>query len=162
MIYIIADTHFGDDNIKIFENRKVSDNEIIDRWNEVVNEDDTIYVLGDFAISNKRYVSEILERLKGYKILVKGNHDCLSYKDYLHAGFDEVYFHPIIVDDFWIMSHEPLYMNNSMPYANIFGHVHANPIYKDYSNHHFCVCVERINYTPIPFDDIKGIVTSQV
>lgn len=162
MIYIIADTHFGDDNIKIFENRKVSDNEIIDRWNEVINEDDTIYVLGDFAISNKRYVSEILERLKGYKILVKGNHDCLSYKDYLHAGFDEVYFHPIIVDDFWIMSHEPLYMNNSMPYANIFGHVHANPIYKDYSNHHFCVCVERINYTPIPFDDIKGIVTSQV
>lgn len=162
MIYIIADTHFGDDNIKIFENRKVSDNEIIDRWNEVVNEDDTIYVLGDFAISNKRYVSEILERLKGYKILVKGNHDCLSYKDYLHTGFDEVYFHPIIVDDFWIMSHEPLYMNNSMPYANIFGHVHANPIYKDYSNHHFCVCVERINYTPIPFDDIKGIVTSQV
>lgn len=162
MIYIIADTHFGDDNIKIFENRKVSDNEIIDRWNEVVNEDDTIYVLGDFAISNKRYVSEILERLKGYKIFVKGNHDCLSYKDYLHAGFDEVYFHPIIVDDFWIMSHEPLYMNNSMPYANIFGHVHANPIYKDYSNHHFCVCVERINYTPIPFDDIKGIVTSQV
>lgn len=162
MIYIIADTHFGDDNIKIFENRKVSDNEIIDRWNEVVNEDDTIYVLGDFAISNKRYVSEILERLKGYKILVKGNHDCLSYKDYLYAGFDEVYFHPIIVDDFWIMSHEPLYMNNSMPYANIFGHVHANPIYKDYSNHHFCVCVERINYTPIPFDDIKGIVTSQV
>lgn len=162
MIYIIADTHFGDDNIKLFENRSVSDREMIDRWNDSVSNDDVIYVLGDFAIPEKKYIEETLQKLNGYKILVKGNHDCLSYKDYLDVGFDEVYFHPIIVDNFWIMSHEPLYMNNSMPYANIFGHVHKNPIYKDYSKHHFCVCVERINYTPIPFDDIKGIVTSQI
>lgn len=53
MIYIIADTHFGDDNIKLFENRSVSDREMIDRWNDSVNNDDVIYVLGDFAIPEK-------------------------------------------------------------------------------------------------------------
>jgi calcineurin-like phosphoesterase family protein len=42
-----------------------------------------------------------------------------------------------------------------MPYANIFGHVHGNPAYKDYSSQSFCVSVERINYTPILFEDIR-------
>lgn len=41
-----------------------------------------------------------------------------------------------------------------MPYANLFGHVHNNPIIKDYSSQHFCVSAERINYTPISFEDI--------
>ena len=75
---------------------------MIDRWNDSVNNDDVIYVLGDFAIPEKKYIEETLQKLNGYKILVKGNHDCLSYKDYLDVGFDEVYFHPIIVDNFWI------------------------------------------------------------
>ncbi len=45
-----------------------------------------------------------------------------------------------------------------MPYANLFGHVHANPIIKDLSSQHFCVCVERIDYTPVEFDFIKKAI----
>ena len=65
------------------------------------------------------------------------------------------YTRPVIIDGFWILSHEPLYVNSNMPYANIFGHVHDSPIIKDFSNQHFCVSCERINYAPINFDDIK-------
>jgi calcineurin-like phosphoesterase family protein len=48
-----------------------------------------------------------------------------------------------------------------MPYANIFGHVHANPIYKDFSPQSFCVSVERINYTPISFEEIKRVIAEE-
>ena len=49
----------------------------------------------------------------------------------------------------------------NMPYANIFGHVHANPIYKDFSEQSFCVSVERINYTPVSFDEIKRVIAEE-
>ena len=113
------------------KNRKITDDKMISLWNETVGPQDIIYILGDFANGNLETIKNLVSQLNGYKILIKGNHDILSYKEYLEAGFNEVYFYPIIVDDFWIMSHEPMYINMNMPYANIFGHVHANPIYKN-------------------------------
>ncbi|MFR0986288.1 MAG: hypothetical protein ACLSFZ_06955 [Frisingicoccus sp.] len=53
------------------------------------------------------------------------------------------------IEGFWILSHEPLYINENMPYANIFGHVHGNPTYKDFCRQSICVCVERTDYRPI-------------
>jgi calcineurin-like phosphoesterase family protein len=43
-----------------------------------------------------------------------------------------------------------------MPYANLFGHVHNSPIIKTYSRQHYCVSVERIDYTPVSFEEIGG------
>lgn len=159
MIYFIADLHFDDENIIAYENRpfdhilEMNEN-LIHNWNSVVSKDDEVYVLGDFVAEGRNLVF-FLENLNGRKYLVKGNHDAKSNSYYRRAGFYEVYDKPIILNDFWILSHEPLYMNTNMPYANIFGHIHNSPLYKDYSSHHFCVTVERINYTPISFDEIK-------
>lgn len=156
--FVIADPHFFDNNIKLYENRKISDDEMIAFWNNTVGPEDIIYILGDFANGTFEAIKNLVSKLNGYKILIKGNHDILTYKEYLEIGFNEVYFYPIIVDDFWIMSHEPMYINMNMPYANIFGHVHANPIYKDFSKRSFCVCVERIGFKPILLSKIKEIV----
>ena len=49
------------------------------------------------------------------------------------VGFDIVCAYPIIIDEWFILSHEPLYTNTNMPYANIFGHVHGNPEYSNFS-----------------------------
>lgn len=159
--YFIADPHFGDDRIRRYENRPFSnaeemDKEMISRWNAVVKNADAVYVLGDFGAEG--YESTILSKLNGHKFLVKGNHDLKSNDEYREAGFEEVYDHPIIIDGFWILSHDALYVNTNMPYANIFGHVHNSPIVKDYSKQHFCVSVERIDYTPISFESIKKTV----
>lgn len=161
MDYVIADTHFYDDSIKRYEGRTVSDEEIIERWNNIVSENDRVFMLGDFVHGGFEEVKNLVSILHGYKILVKGNHDTLTYKEYLDAGFDEVYFYPIIVDGFWMMSHEPIYVTENAPYANIYGHIHNNPSYKDYSSRSFCACVERINYTPIPLNEIKKLVLSE-
>lgn len=160
-IFFVADTHFGDDAIRRYENRPFStvalmNEALIEYWNQVVGEQDEVYVPGDFGVPNA--VMHILPQLNGTKYLIKGNHDTQSNEFYRKAGFKEVYDHPIILENFWIISHEPLYTCSNMPYANIFGHVHAAPYVKDFSAQHFCVSVERIGYAPISFDEIKRAV----
>lgn len=61
----------------------------------------------------------------------------------------------MVLDGFFMLSHEPMYINSYTPYANIFGHVHGNPMYRDKSGHSFCACVERTGYRPVSFDMIK-------
>ena len=154
MIYFIADTHFSDENIRRYENRPFADVRqmnaaLIANWNKVVTETDEVYVLGDFG-----ELRDVLTSLNGMKYLVKGNHDTESNEYYRQAGFAEVYDKPVILDNFWILSHEPLYVCENMPYANIFGHVHNSPLYRDYSSQHYCVSVERTGYTPVSFEKV--------
>ena len=163
-IYFIADTHFGEERIRKYENRPFKnaaqmDSELIRRWNDKVRPEDTVYILGDFGADG--YEAEMLRKLNGKKILVKGNHDIKSNEEYRSFGFSEVYDCPIIIDGFWILSHDALYVNENMPYANLFGHVHNSPIVKDYSKQHYCVSVERIDYSPVDFEKIK-ITISQL
>ncbi len=160
-IFFIADTHFAEDNIRRYENRPFEnitqmDEELIRNWNKVVSEDDVVYVLGDFGANKNQ--EEVLKQLNGTKYLVKGNHDIYSNAYYRDAGFTEVYDKPVILDGFWILSHEPLYVNSNMPYANIFGHVHGSPQYQTFSKQHYCVSVERIDFKPIAFEEIKKAV----
>lgn len=159
--HFIADTHFGDDAIRRYENRPFEstaqmDAELTARWNAVVGEEDKVYVLGDFCVPGRE--KEILSRLKGRKYLVKGNHDLGTNEAYRRAGFSEVYDHPVILDGFWILSHEAMYVNTNMPYANLFGHVHNSPLFRDFSPQHYCVCVERTGFAPISFDSIRKAV----
>ncbi len=130
-IYLIADPHVGDERIRKYENRPFASVEEMDAaliagWNKTVDDTDTVYVLGDFGAEGRE--AEILAQLKGRKLLVKGNHDMKTNDQYRSLGFAEVYDVPIIVDGFWIFSHDALYVNTNMPYANIFGHVHNSPI----------------------------------
>lgn len=157
-IYFIADTHFGSEAMRLYENRpfintQEMDRELITRWNNVVCEDDVVYHLGDFGAAGNE--AGVLSRLNGTKYLVRGNHDTQSNAYYRQAGFQEVYDLPVLFRNFWILSHEPLYVNTNMPYANLFGHVHGNPQYRDFSPQHFCVCVERTGFAPVAFADIE-------
>ena len=159
-VFFIADLHFDDVNIMNYENRDFVDvwnmnKTIIDNWNKTVKDEDSVYLIGD--IGNDKYIRQ----LNGTKYLIKGNHDVETNDYYRNIGFKEVYDLPIIFDGFWILSHEPLYVNKNMPYANIFGHVHNNPNYNSVSSHGFCVSVERIDYTPIEIGKIKDEIVKK-
>ena len=164
MIFFIGDTHFGHGEVINFENRPFDnvdemDEALISNWNRVVSNEDKVFMIGDFSFHNVDKTKEILSRLNGHKILIKGNHDEGSEELYRDCGFESVYSYPVIIDEFWMISHQPLYLNKNMPYANIYGHVHGNEMYKDVSAHSFCACAERIGYTPISFDEIKKRMT---
>lgn len=163
--FFIGCTHFGHDDIIKYENRPFKsveemDNTMIENWNKTVRINDVIIVAGDFCFCDKKRATEILSQLNGYKILVMGNHDREKNNEwFLEVGFNEVINYPICVDGFFWVSHEPMYLNNNMPYVNIHAHIHS----KKYDNKHYInVCVECINYTPIEFHAIKGMFKGEI
>jgi len=153
--FLIADTHFGHSNIIKYENRPFPDvhemdEQIIARWNNTVSKNDMIFHLGDLSFYNKEKTAEIVGRLNGRKSLILGNHDTKSVKFYQEIGFEFVSKYPIILDNFYMLSHAPMYLSSITPYFNIHGHLHSKTIIGNYKN----VGVECINYTPINFDEI--------
>ena len=158
MIYFYGDPHFWDANVILFDNRPFNDisemdKKLIEWYNEIITDEDEVYFTGDFGA--KDVEQQVLDSLKGKKYLIKGNHDTKSNEEYRKAGFVEVYDHPIILDDFYIVSHEPIYVSESMPYANIFAHVHSNPTYRTCSSRSYCTCVDRNGFKPVSFEFIK-------
>jgi calcineurin-like phosphoesterase family protein len=129
---------------------------LIDNWNKVVRKEDKVIMNGDFALSGKDKIIEIGQQLNGRKTLILGNHDGASLKTYYDAGFEMVSKYPIVVEEFFIVSHMPQYIQENGVYVNIFAHVHNNLAFKDVSARSFCTSAERINYTPILFEDIKA------
>lgn len=112
-IFFTADQHFGHARILEYCNRPFTDinhmhRELIARWNAVVTADDTVYVLGDFALGCRPFVQGMVLRLNGNKIIVKGNHD-RSAKSLLECGFKEVHKQlTLTMDGKWVsMSHRP-------------------------------------------------------
>lgn len=158
-VWFIGDTHFSHSNIIKYCNRPFRDvfemNEaMIDNWNKVVRKEDKVIMNGDFALCGKDKIIEIGQRLNGCKTLILGNHDGASLKTYYEAGFEYVSKYPIIFEDFYIISHQPQFVQSNGVYANIYAHVHDSPEYTDCSSRSFCVSVKRINYTPIEFNEI--------
>lgn len=157
--FFIADTHFGEYNIikfcgRPFASTRQMDEALVDRWNKVVTPYDEVWLLGDVGDS------EMLGQLNGAIHIVQGNHDTtkdvVDWKQY--DNVIAVYNHPVVLDDFFICSHHPMFVSYQSPYCNIFGHVHTNPTYKTASSRSYCVSVERNNYTPVDFEYIKTCI----
>ena len=162
--FFIADLHLGDENILRYEGRPFAsvdsmNKTMIRNWNSVVSEEDVIFVVGDF-ISDLSYLP-LIDELKGSIKLIVGNHDIPFIKEFRNYKGIEVIDYPIILDGFWMISHEPMYVSENMPYANIFGHIHSNPMYLTVSSRSYCVCVERNNFTPVDFEYIKERVRKE-
>jgi calcineurin-like phosphoesterase family protein len=129
-------------------------------WNKTVDKNDTVFFLGDLSFNqDKDTLKALLRHLNGHKILIIGNHDRkYSAETWREIGFEEAYDYPIIYKDFFILSHEPVYINTNMPYCNIHGHFHSNNnTLFNYVN----VSVEQINYTPISFEEILRRISNE-
>lgn len=134
-------------------------NKMIKYWNHVVSNNDIVYLVGDFALCGKSKMIEIGQQLNGKKHLILGNHDSASYNTYREAGFSMIYDKPIILDNFYIISHQPMdFIPEDGVFANIFAHVHDDIRFKDVTPRSFCVSSERIGYTPINFELVKTLM----
>ena len=103
--WFTADLHLGHANIieytnRPFESVEAMNRALIDRWNEVIADDDEVWTLGDFALGTIADTLPLVAELAGRKVLVTGNHDrCWPghrrraegwQERYLDAGFDEI------------------------------------------------------------------------
>jgi calcineurin-like phosphoesterase family protein len=101
-IWYSSDPHFFHVNILAYCGRPFADvtemnAAIVDRWNSVVKPGDTVWVLGDVALSPNNLAP--VAQLNGRKALVAGNHDSCwdrhkrwqrHVQTYHDAGFDAV------------------------------------------------------------------------
>ena len=147
-VWTISDTHFGDKDIqKAFPNRP-SDEELIKNINQKVGKTGTLLLLGDVGDI------ECAKQLKGYKVLICGNHDAgaTNYKEI----FDEIYTGALIIGEKLILSHEPV----DIPWVfDIHGHDHVGTKRKGHLN----VCADAIGYTPINFNQfLKSGASSKI
>jgi calcineurin-like phosphoesterase family protein len=108
-IWIIADTHFGHDNMIPYCGRpKDFDDQIISNWNKVVQHEDVVIHLGDviFGQNKDTRLPSIMASLPGKKILCRGNHDPKPGVWYMEHGFDFVC--DSFVYDRYLFSHCPI------------------------------------------------------
>jgi len=155
--WIISDTHFGHENIIKYEKRpyvnaKHMDLFLIANWNKKVKNSDKVFHLGDFAFGNKEYIKSIVAQLNGDIFLIIGNHDYKKAdKWWFEVGIKNVYRYPIILDNYYILSHHPLYINSNMPYVNFHGHTHS----LSFNSKQYINCsVEVTHYFPRDLDEL--------
>ena len=135
-LFYIADTHFGHANIIRLNNRPFynvdeMDSTMIENWNNRVQKDDIVYVLGDFAFKSINHPSSILKKLNGRKVLIKGNHDGRSLKDpNFRQCFEEICDRKTINDNgrMVVMDHFPLIEWDGFFRGSylVYGHIHNN------------------------------------
>lgn len=75
-----SDLHFGHRNVIGFDHRPFADVDEMDHfimqcWNSRVQQDDTVYIVGDICYRSEKGPEWYLRQLKGHKVLVLGNHD---------------------------------------------------------------------------------------
>ena len=140
--WIISDTHFDDpDLIHSYLDRPTAA-EQVKLINSKVGKNDTLIILGDVG------KVEGVKQVRGYKVLIMGNHDA-GASNYLGKDlFQETYSGPVMIGEKLILSHEPI--ENCDWCMNIHGHTHDRNIVND--TYHFNVCADVIGYTPINFN----------
>ena len=93
-VFFTSDTHFNHTNIiqycqRPFKSTDEMNEAIIDNWNSVVGEEDTVFHLGDFCLGSSAEWNKILNRLNGKIYLILGNHDLKN----IRQGFIERFEH---------------------------------------------------------------------
>ena len=78
--WFTADEHYGHKNIIEYCNRPFTsvesmDNQIIDRHNKVVGDDDVVIHCGDFTLKDRNTARNYIRRLKGKHEFLVGSHD---------------------------------------------------------------------------------------
>lgn len=183
-VFLISDTHFGHEKtctvfkkkdgspLRPFSCAEEMDEFMIKAWNERVKPNDKIYHCGDVVI-NRRFLN-VLGRLNGDKVLIRGNHDIFKLEEYTQYFRDIRSYH---VMNGLILSHVPIHTQQLARFGcNIHGHLHDNRVMKargvdaktgdvlyseDVDPRYFNVSVEQIDFTPILFEDVCKKIVEQ-
>lgn len=157
-------TNYDGTKVRPWDDATTMTEDMIQWYNELVDEKDRVYILGDVAFT-AAHMARVVPRLKGRKVLVPGNHEPTKMRKYFDL-FDDV--RGYVVKKGFIMSHIPIHPQSlSRWQLNIHGHLHNNQVtvpsrafVQDVAfaekpdPRYYCACVERTNFRPILLDDI--------
>ena len=170
-IFFTSDTHFCHDRGFVYEPRGFKNIDemnaaIVERWNSVVKPEDTVYHLGDAMLNDNTLGSELIEKLNGHIIMIRGNHDtnnrlliyeglknvddCGKWADLVKCGKYTFY-----------LSHFPTNTSNlekdahlSQHIINLYGHTHQKTNFYNDIPYMYHVGVDSHNCYPVSVDQI--------
>lgn len=134
--WITSDSHFQHSNIikycsRPFKDVNEMDETLVSNWNSIVDKNDTVLHLGDFAfVKTREEIRKIVDKLNGHIHLLLGNHD--DWKLVKDNGFASTR------DGIWeykygkekiVLCHYPMMSWNGAFHNRLhfFGHVHSTP-----------------------------------
>lgn len=138
--YITSDIHWGHTNILKFcaQSRARFKNDvsymneaIVKEWNESVNVEDLVYILGDVAFLRPELAAQYINRCNGRKILIQGNHDRKNLGSQVFRDcFEEIHHYLDINHNGTkvVMCHYPFHFEWDQAHrgsVHLHGHVHG-------------------------------------
>lgn len=174
-IFFTGDQHFDHKNIIKYCNRPFNTVEemnetIIAKFNSVVNEEDTIYHLGDFCLSKQlSRIKNFLSQLHGKHHLILGNHDRLFPFEYIKAGFITVHTRLEIKlsdNSKALLEHDPASASttNSIFFNTVLLHAHIHGLHRvslETNTFRMNVGVDANNFYPVSMQEIIRLKTIQ-
>ena len=158
--FFTSDTHFGHGGAlglyrRPFASVAEMNDAMVERWNETVGSEDTVWHLGDFAICQPgSVVADLLARLHGRKHLVIGNNDPPTTAE-LDAWASVQPYREIAVDGVsLVLCHYPFRSWRGMDkgWLDLHGHSHGRlkPLPRQ-----FDVGVDVWGFRPIALSEIR-------
>jgi len=171
-VWLTSDTHFGHlgvckfmcndgvTKLRPWDTTEEMDEAMIKLWNDRVGPKDKVYHLGDVVINRKAL--QVLRRLNGDKVLIKGNHDIFRLSEYVEHFRDIRAYH---VMNGMILSHIPVSADSLGRFGtNIHGHTHSNRVLLpngEIDTRYHCVCVEQTGFAPILFEEVMKRISAE-
>ena len=173
-IFFTSDHHFGHANIIKFCNRPFADvremdKVMIERWNEKVKPNDTVYHLGDFGLTSKENLAAILEQLNGKIHLIVGNHEGAALQNRKRFEWIKEYYELKVKDadcsngvQRIILFHYAMRTWRGQGRGNwhLYGHSHGNlPDLEDSLS--FDIGVDAHDFYPLSYEEVKAIMKTK-
>lgn len=166
-IYLTSDFHFGHQQEFLYKPRGFDSPEemnevIIKNFNEVIDDEDDVYFLGDLMLNDNDAGMAAAARLKGRWHLILGNHDTVN-RQKLYATLPnvvEICYATVFKYkklNFYL-SHFPTLTGNDMDglhrnVLNFYGHTHQSSPYSYLSPYMYNVGVDAHDCKPVLIDD---------
>lgn len=178
-VWITSDLHIGHNRDFVYEDRgfgsiEEHDEALLANWNELVDEDDTVYILGDVMLKkdlqdiNFSYGISVLKKLKGKLIIFRGNHDSdekieryMECSNVISAGHAAMYLdYPETGSYHFYLSHYPTLISHEKlkqmkaALINLYGHTHQKERFYNDHPYMYCVCLDAHDMRPVLLEDI--------
>lgn len=137
---------------------------IVTNWNNIIDMDDDIYVLGDLMLNDNDTGLNLLKSLKGKIHIIKGNHDtdtrielykeCENVVEVVPAAFINYKGYHFFLTHFPCLTSnlEKEYLRQAT--LNLFGHTHSKEKFYQDMPFMYNVACDAHNCTPVYIEDI--------
>lgn len=173
MIWLTADSHFGHTNIlkhsrRPFSNTYEMEEVIVSNWNDLVQQNDKVYHLGDFCWKGWRQATAIAQKLNGDIYLLPGNHDKRGNLPRENITILPQYYELKIQEGktstLFVLCHYPIQSWNKKHYGSyhLHGHSHGNTSPQKGMEKRVDVGVDCWDFKPVLIEQIKALAEQRI